>query len=153
MLFLVWVKIIWDNWSRLSREAVISDSHLEYFDDYVLTQNRLCCWREMFWMLQLLPCLWSFILGISSYASSSLSTGSSLSTRALSSFGSSSYSSTGSSRKVPLFRASKDVLSQIVKTGLEIFDVSSSKELQDYLTYLTHEMGSEGTHYFILRKH
>ena len=34
-----------------------------------------------------------------------------------------------------------------------MFDVSSSRELQDYLTYLTHEMGSEGTHYFIFRKH
>ena len=42
---------------------------------------------------------------------------------------------------------------QIVETGLEMFDVSSPKELQDYLTYLTHEMGSEGTLYFIFRKH
>ena len=41
---------------------------------------------------------------------------------------------------------------RIVKTGLEMFDVSSSKELQDYLTYLTQEMGSGGTHYFIFRK-
>ena len=44
------------------------------------------------------------------------------------------------------------MLSQIVKTGLRMFDVSSPKELQDYLTYLTHEMGSKGTHYFIFRK-
>ena len=39
---------------------------------------------------------------------------------------------------------------EIVKTGLEMFDVSSSRELQDYLTYFTHEMCSAGTHYFIL---
>ena len=38
---------------------------------------------------------------------------------------------------------------QIVQTGLEMFDVSSSRELQDYLTYFTHEMCSAGTHYFI----
>ena len=40
---------------------------------------------------------------------------------------------------------------QIVETALEMFDVSSPEELQDYLTYLTHEMGSEGI--FIFRKH
>ena len=40
---------------------------------------------------------------------------------------------------------------QIVETGLEMFDVSSPEKLQDYLTYLTHEMGSEGI--FIFRKH
>ena len=87
------------------------------------------------------------------------------------SFGSSSYASIGSSREVRLFRSWEDVypivdtglkmfdvsspkgLHQIVETGLEMFDVSSPKELQDYLTYLTHEMGSEGTLYFIFRKH
>jgi len=41
----------------------------------------------------------------------------------------------------------------IIKTGLKMFDVSSPKELQDYLTYLTHKVDSEGTHYFIFRKH
>ena len=69
------------------------------------------------------------------------------------SFGSSSYAGTESSRKDPIFRTWRDLLYQIVKTGLEMFDVSSSKELRDYLTYLTHEMGSAGTHYFIFRKH
>jgi len=40
---------------------------------------------------------------------------------------------------------------QIAKAGLEMFDVSSPKELQDYLTYLTHKMDSAGTQQFILR--
>ena len=61
-----------------------------------------------------------------------------------------SYASTGSSREVPLFRRRKGV-GHIVETGLEMFDVSSPEKLQDYLTYLTHEMGSEGI--FIFRKH
>ena len=74
----------------------------------------------------------------------------------MSSIGSSSYASIGSSREVLSFRIKEYVyisLHRIIPTGLEKFDVSSPKGLQDYLTYLTHEMCSEGTHYFIFRKH
>ena len=38
---------------------------------------------------------------------------------------------------------------QIAKAGLEIFDVSSPKELQDYLNYLTYKMDSAGTEQLI----
>ena len=55
--------------------------------------------------------------------------------------------------EVPQFRSWKDLLYEIVKTGLKMFDVSSPKELQDYLTYLTREMNIEGIHYFIFKKH
>ena len=78
--------------------------------------------------------------------------GSSLSTRTMSSSESSSYGNIGLSREVPSVRRRKD-MSEIVKTGLEMFDVSSSRELQDYLAYFTHEMCSAGTHYFIFRTH
>lgn len=44
----------------------------------------------------------------------------------------------------------KGKLPQIAKAGLKMFDVSSPEKLQDYLTYLTHKMDSEGTQ-FILR--
>lgn len=53
--------------------------------------------------------------------------------------------------RLEMFDVSSLKLHQIVETGLDMFDVSSPKELQDYLTYLTHEMGSEGM--FIFRKH
>ena len=45
----------------------------------------------------------------------------------------------------------KGKLPRIAKAGLEMFDVSSPEKLQDYLTYLTHKMDSEGTQQFILR--
>jgi len=86
----------------------------------------------------------SFILGFSSYASSSSSIEASRSWSA---------ELSGSTRKVPRFRSWKDFLNQIVLTGLQKFDVSSPKELQDYLTYVTHEMDRKGIQYFIFRKY
>jgi len=68
--------------------------------------------------------------------------GPSLPPRRMPSFGSSSLAR---------LRITEDIR-QIVKTELKKFDMSSPKELQDYLTYLTHEMDSAGTHYFISRK-
>jgi len=50
------------------------------------------------------------------------------------------------------FRSWKTQLYQLVKTGLDRFDVSSPVRLQDYLTYLADEMDSAGTYYFIFRK-
>ena len=41
----------------------------------------------------------------------------------------------------------------IVETGLKMFDVSSPEELQDYLTYVTHEMDCQGIHYYVFRKY
>ena len=38
-------------------------------------------------------------------------------------------------------------------TELQKFDVSSPKELQDYLIYVTYEMNRQGIHYFIFRKY
>ena len=127
---------------------------MEYFDDYVFTQDRLCCLRNVLDAKVIALFMIKFILGISSYPSSSLSAESSLSTRTMSSFGSSSYAGIGSSREVPPYRISEYVLlAWIIPEGLKKFDVSSAKGLQDYMTYLTHEMGSAGTHYFIFRKH
>lgn len=127
-------------------------SHLGFLDDYVLTQHRLCCWRNLLDAY----CLVFDLLGISSAVSSSSSKPSSrISQSPISSFGSSSYASIESSLstgQASLYRSWKYQLHQIVTTGLEKFDVGSPKELQDYLTYLAREMDSAGAHYFIFRK-
>ena len=72
----------------------------------------------------------------------------------MSSSESSSCAGIGSSQEALPYRIrSYWWLALIVPEGLEKFDVSSAKGLQDYMTYLTHEMCSAGTHYFIFRKH
>jgi len=55
---------------------------------------------------------------------------------------------------VDRFTSWKGSLYQLVKTGLEMFDVSSPAKLQDYLTYLADEMNNEGTHsvFYIQKK-
>jgi len=106
-------------------------SHLGFLDDYVLTQHRLCCWRNLLDAY----CLVYDLLGIPSAASSS-----------------SSKSSSRSTRQASLYRSWNYHLHQLVITGLEEFDVGSPKELQDYLTYFAREMDSAGSHYFIFRK-
>ena len=71
----------------------------------------------------------------------------------MSSSASSSYASNGSSpstREVARFRSWKDLLLRKVKKGLQMFDVSSPKELQGYLDYVS---STQGTDHFILRKH
>ena len=54
--------------------------------------------------------------------------------------------------EVHRFRRRETQLYQLVKTGLERFDVNSPVGRQDYLTYLADKMDSAGTYYFIFRK-